>query len=93
MMIQQLSESLQSHIQMEKSVPLAAIKAENSQHIDSTPSDINANMSREKSVEKKNPNAQKDTVKELQKAKKALREKEKELQKLKADFGQIKREN
>jgi prefoldin subunit 5 len=31
---------------------LSQVKVENSQHIDSTPSDVQANMSREKSVEK-----------------------------------------
>jgi hypothetical protein len=54
MMITQLSESLQNHINMEKNYnqPLCQVKVENSQHIDSAPSDIQANMSREKSVDK-----------------------------------------
>lgn len=61
------------------------MKVENSQHIDSTPSDVAANLSREKSVEKKQ--SSKDASKELTRAKKALRDKEKELLKLKAEYG------
>ena len=58
------------------------MKVDSSQHVESAPSEINANMSLEKSVEKK-VQPKKDITKDLQRAKKALREKDKELMKLK----------
>lgn len=121
--IVQLSECLDSHLKMEKAMSghtattgatgggtsLAAVKAQDSQHFDSAPSDIQvassssawtqSHQGRDKSVDKKHglgqtgPAPTKDYQKELNRARRQLRDKEKELAKLKAENGQIKRES
>ena len=91
---------------------LAAVKAQDSQHFDSAPSDIQVASSssawtqnhqgRDKSVDKKQSTTQagsvpsketKDYQKENNKTRKQLREKEKELAKVKAEVTQMKRES
>ena len=122
----QLSDCLDSHLKMEKAMSghtattgvtgtatsLAAVKAQDSQHFDSAPSDIQVASSssawtqnhqgRDKSVDKKQATAQpgsgptkdaKDYQKELNKTRKLLREKDKELAKVKAENGHMKRES